>query len=431
MEVLPDRRFLISGGLAAAMGATFGFPRDLRWLDADAFLASVGLNGHFGQAQTPYAKMFDRVMLMLSDLGVQRYREDLGFSFRKGRDADQFLKIRTAAALGFRFSLVCFDGVHAPVGIPTELTPRIYDWCDGAVDFFEGPNEPMVGRSPAGPALLKEYQQRLYEAVRASADLKDVRVLGPSLIQAQIRLAEPMADVVDDANIHPYPGHFNPETTTHASLQLHIDGARRVFGDRPVVITETGYHTALATRKQHLPVPEAIKTRYIPRLLLWCFHNGVKRTYLYEGVSSFDRGDTDPESSFGLLRNDLSPTPSYYAVKNLLAQFRPDGTRKYKGQPLSVRVERGPADLVCMGFRRRDGAKLVAVWRGSQGWDAHAKTLTPAERAPLNLRLRGRPRTVRLHRFRDDGCLSSTRLEAQNDLLRVSVDDSLAIVVLA
>ncbi|WP_395444161.1 hypothetical protein [Caulobacter sp. UC70_42] len=84
MEVLPDRRFLISGGLAAAMGATFGFPRDLRWLDADAFLASVGLNGHFGQAQTPYAKMFDRVMLMLSDLGVQRYREDLGFFIPQG-----------------------------------------------------------------------------------------------------------------------------------------------------------------------------------------------------------------------------------------------------------------------------------------------------------------------------------------------------------
>jgi len=431
MDGLFDRRFVLSSGLAAAVGMLAGVKsKDLQWLSGDAFLASVGLNGHIGQVQTPYAKAFDAVVPLLSDLGVRRWREDLGSSFRRGRDADQFVRIRAAAAAGFRFSLVCFDGVHSPVGIPTELVPQIYEWCDGAVDFFEGPNEPMVGRLKTGPAMLRDYQRRLYQAVKGAAGLKGVQVLGPSLIQKQIQLAEPMEDIVDCANIHPYPGFFNPETTTDASLQKHILGSRRVFGDRPVVITETGYHIALATKKSHLPVPEVVKARYIPRLLLWCFRSGVKRTYLYEGVSSFSRGNADPESSFGLLRSDLSPTPSYYAVKNLLAQFQPDASRTFKDAPLSVRVDRGPSDLVCMGFRRRDGTHLIAFWRGREGWNARSKTLFPKERASVTLSLVGRPRTVRLRRFQDDGSLSSSRVEPQNNVLRLSVDDSLAIAVL-
>lgn len=426
-----DRRSVLASGLAATVDAVVGARSgELKWFQADDFLASVGLNGHLGQAHTPYTKSFDAVLSLLSDLGVRRWREDLGFSIHQGRGAGQFARIREAAAAGFRFSLICFDGVHSPVNVSTKLIPQIFEWCDGAVDFFEGPNEPFVGRLKTGPMMLKKYQQSLYQTVRSHGDLRGVRILGPSLIQEQIQMAEPMEEFVDCGNIHPYPGFLNPETTTDASLQRHIVSARRVFGDRPVVITETGYHTALATKGQHLPVPEEIKTRYIPRLLLWSFQRNIGRTYLYEGVSSFARGDADPESSFGLLQNDLSPTPSYHAVKNLLAQFRPDFDRMLKGAPLSVRIERGPSDLVCLGFRRRDGAYLIAFWRGREGWNAHSKTLLPTRREMVSLNLTGRARSVRLHRFLGDGRLSSSRLTPQGNVLRVDVEDGLAIAVL-
>lgn len=75
-----------------------------------------------------------------------------------------------------------------------------------------------------------------------------------------------------------------------------------------MLATEIGYHTSLQPKTFHFPVTEGIKARYMPRTLLWSFISGIRRAYIYEMVSSFAEDETNPGSSFGLLRHDLSRT---------------------------------------------------------------------------------------------------------------------------
>lgn len=426
-----DRRQVSSAILPFVFGERGQRKGDIRWLKASDFIGSVGLNTHFGQPHTPYATAFEVALPLLQDLGVRRLREDLGTDLRQGVDAAQYQRIRQAASKGFRFSLICFDGFNHPVHIPTEMLEQIYDWSDGAIDYFEGPNEPPIIRKAEGPKNLLAYQTKLYEAAHRSAKLKKVGILGPSLIMSNITQSPPMSTVSDFGNIHPYPGPFNPENRNNpGSLLGYIKNSTSLFQGLEFLVTETGYHSATETGSQHLPVTEAIKARYITRLLIWYFINGIRSTYVYEAISSFNRGNTDPESNFGLLTHDLSPTPSYYAVKNLISCFTPpNASRKISPPPLSVRVARGSPDLISAGFRRSDGVQLVALWRGTAGWDAHSKIPLPRQSEQVVLEVSGRPRRIELQRFGDDGALSTSQVTPSSSQLELVINDQLTLAV--
>ena len=416
-----------STGFACAAGAR----GTVVWSDAAEFVDSIGLNTHFGQEQTPYVRSFDAVAERIDEIGVRNLREDLGAGVRVGAVAPQFERLNRMARKGYRFSLVCFDGGRSGVYVPPEATPMIQAWCQGAVDYFEGPNEPVIGRGAEAGMKLLDYQSRLYEAVRSAPDLRRVGVVGPSLTPSQAVFARPMARVVDFGNIHPYPGHFNPETKRNpASLGKYVQVSEPLFAGKKMFATETGYHSALKTKRTHLPVPEGLRARYLPRLLLWYSARGIQRTYIYEAVSSFARGDTDPESHFGLLQNDLTPTPVYHAVKNLVSLFSASESKRRETQ-LSVRLQQGGEDLQVLGFRRNDGARLVALWRSGEGGDAHTGKALEQPSLPVTLHIDGRPKDILFHRFEDSGRLSTSRISPSDGILKLQVDDRLAVAVLS
>jgi len=149
-----------------------------------------------------------------------------------------------------------------------------------------------------------------------------------------------MEKTTDYGAFHPYPGSGNFATarfpyatvnwyygnTIFPSVNLYpwpfaFDNYQPPFGTpKPMFATETGY----STRKQtdfttfNRDIGEDIHAKMIPRLyleyflsnLVRGFNNGVARTYL------FNMRDVS-DAPFGLLHEDYTPKPAFYAVSNL------------------------------------------------------------------------------------------------------------------
>lgn len=430
------RKFLKEAASFAAISAT-GFPGA-----ADAqpaapvrsaadFVESVGVCTHFGHGETPYAKRYDEVAAGLAGLGLHHVRDEALVTTADSLAAVQYRRIRELAGAGFRFSMVCYDPTNPYVFTAPSLAEKIFEACGGAVVMFEGGNEPDLARNPTrNPLLSAEHQRALHQAVRADPRLWAVGVAGPSYIQRNIALAQDLSAACDFGNIHPYPGMEHPETTGPGELQKFIGASRRVFGDKPVMATEIGYHCAVQTTKGHLPVSEAIRARYMPRLLLWPFLQGVRRSYIYELVSSFDNGPADPESAFGLLDYGLSRTPAYEAVRNLLSICsREEGKAGSGGvTPAQIGFSTRDADRHHLFLTKANGGVLMAVWLGISGWQSGPRTALPPARRETILTVQNNSRDVRANQFRDDGKIDKILLQREKNGYRLVVSDQLTIV---
>jgi hypothetical protein len=394
---------------------------------ATTFVDSVGICLHVGNRQTPYYGSFDKVAPLLKEIGITHLRDDAIYLSYVNRDFDFYQKIRHLAGMGFRFDLICHDALNGYIFTPPRRLADIYDWCDRSVEIFEGANEPQLTRNPAlNPAISADHQRSIYTVVKNTPSLRSVIVASPSYIQKNVTLAENLSDAVDWINLHPYPGMEHPETSGPGALRGFIAEDERIFGNRPILVSETGYHTAVQTTKSHLPVSEEIKTRYLPRLLLWNFINGVKKTFIYELIDSANQGLTDPESHFGLTDYDGNPKPSFFAVKQLLSLFNRQAAASTPSPPrLQLDVTGDQRDLLTALFKRQDGSDLWLAWLGVAGWDPAARIPRPPVQRKLALAINPLPQAVTAHLFQDDGTVAAKPLHAVRGELDVTVSDQL------
>ena len=324
-------------------------------LSAAAFLGSIGVGVHFNYIDTAYARQAV-VLARLGELGVEHIREGVPFH------APVLVRgLQGASGLGLDATLGTSLTIPPDPGVAGGLqaTRR-------RVDAFEGPNEldrsgPPDWRQRLGPYLL---------ALRASMRARHagVPLIGPSFVDpAHYRSVNPSS--YDVVNLHPYPAGLPPEQPLSDQIRL----ARRLAPGRPVVITETGYHNALAARSGQPPVSEAAAAVYLPRAFLWSFASGVERTFVYELVDEKpDPALLDPEQHFGLVRNDLSPKPAFYALRNLIRTVRHSPGAAPGGAPrASVRSDQ-PLERV--DLVRGDGSRVLALWRPVSVWDRLHRT---------------------------------------------------------
>ena len=105
-------------------------------------------------------------------------------------------------------------------------------------------------------------------------------------------------------------------------------------------MTEYGLQTAINKWEAH-PFTDRVKAKYLIRSMTAMFARPeIKRGFIYQlaDTSSNPKLD-DPQAHFGLLRNDISPTMAYHAVRNVMhllcdaaAALNP---RRLKASPLS------------------------------------------------------------------------------------------------
>lgn len=392
--------------------------------NTEAFLDSIGVCGHFTRTTGVYPEQFDRIMPEIEALGVRHLRDD---GLIAARNSPVFQRLRRIVAAGLRLTIICYDNLNPYVSTPLDRLADFYDWSDAGIDIFEGSNEPNLTKDPQNaPRISAEHQAALHAAVRSIPRLSAVRVAAPSYVLENRALALDLKDVCDYGNIHSYAGMEHPETTGPGALSKSVAASAHIAAGRPVLATEMGYHTSLQTETFHFPVTEGIKARYMPRMLLWCFISGIRRSYIYEMVSSFAADETNPESSFGLLRHDLSRTPAYEAVRALLSLCKAE--RQTGQEERQIDFLTADPQRLSLHLARPDGALLVPVWLGISGWQWPARIENPPAERVATFSVAGQHSHVVAHRFRDDGSVSQQTITQESGQYRLSVSDQLTVL---
>ncbi len=385
---------------------------------AEEFADSVGVNVHMSYNDTPYGDL-EGVRAALRDLGVRHVRDGI-----EPDRPDQYRALRELGRDGLRATLI--------VGRPGTdgLLPRLLDVAAGelrpVLEALEGPNEYDVAGDDDWPASVARYQGELVDAARSRLD--GVPVLGPSLVERGSfgRLGDTGVRA-DLGNLHPYPGGQAPEPDVEDQLAL----AAAVSGDRPVVATETGYHTAIEAEEGQPPVSERAAGIYLPRLYLEYFRRGIVRTFAYELIDEFeDPGRVNAEANFGLLRRDFSPKPAFAALANLMRLMRPPAggpSGAGPGRP-ELEVEGAGDGVRQLLLERSDGAHLLALWRDASVWDTGGRV--DRDPPPRDVRVRlGEPvARAEVHRPSRSSRAEAVLREARD--IDVELTGDVAVIVL-
>lgn len=426
---IPRRCFLrAAAGLGVLSFLPAGFaagPR--RVYAAGALVDSIGANVHLSYSDTVYGRFDDIIYPLLLESGIRHVRDGIPTDPKANADMWLFQRGRKLVAQGIRFSCVTTDEDWAYGATDLDRLEQAVEWYGSGVEFLEGSNEPNYSKNPLWPQISAAAQRRLYARVKNSPKLRHIDVLGPSYWGPTGAPAGDLSDAMDYGNIHSYPGGRHPETPREGSLDFYVKGAAINCGGKPLVASETGYHAALQTRREHPPASEPIIVRYLPRLVLWYFMHGIKRTYLYEFADSHDRGPDDQESNFGLVTAGGQRKPRFHAIKNLIALFADTGAAG-AAQALDYSIGPDSADLYSVNFQRSNGDYLLAVWLGVSGWDIGTKTELPPTTRDVVLTLPQPMMLAEIHNFNVDGGVAIDRPKRLAPQFPLRVSDSLAVL---
>ena len=159
---------------------------------------------------------------------------------------------------------------------------------------------------------------------------------------------------MDLGNIHLYTGGFVPGYRTDAVMREE----RKVCGNRPMILSETGWHNANNSTATHYHTPEDVAGVYAPRLLLEYFIRRVPKIAIFELLDEWpDPGLTNHEAHFGMLRHDFSPKPAFVALANLAAIARrasgPGTPFDSSREAVASKVPRSAAESISGSWRRK------------------------------------------------------------------------------
>ncbi|MEA2364210.1 MAG: hypothetical protein QOD71_3355 [Thermoleophilaceae bacterium] len=347
-------------------------------LSAEALIDSMGVNVHFTYTDTAYARQAE-LMARLRELGIHHVRDAMPSPV----DSPLAAGLRAASTQGIHATLL----PHDPTSDPGPLIADSRAVLGDSIAAFEGPNEPDNGGDPAWADKLLVYMPMLRDRVASQAP--GVPLIGPSLVYPASR-AQVQGRVPGLSNLHPYSGGGPPEPALGDALR-ELEGLRRRAPKPGVVFTEAGYHNAMnATGNQQPPASEEAAAVYMPRLFVDAFGAGVRRTFLYELVDEKpEPGLADQEQHFGLLRNDLSPKPAFNAVRTLVAALKASpGPSSSDRVPWDI-VPDEPAEVQRLVLARRDGSRVIALWRPVSVWDQNTRQPIDPGRVPVALSFHG------------------------------------------
>jgi PA14 domain len=274
---------------------------------ADSFIDSIGIATHLRYTDTSYGRYSDVVEPRLLELGIRHIRDG-------GNDPGLFEKLNRLAQFGVRSTLV----MDPRDGVTPANAVEILQKVSPSVEAVEGPNEwdvnpELTYKGKPFPDGVREYQTDLYNAIKQHPATASISVLAPSMAIPEYgaRLGS-LKSVIDGGNMHSYAGGNLP---TQDFDWRWMPQTRLISEDKPIVVTETGWHNAVTDTTRQKGISEQVAAKYIPRLFLESFNQGIKRTFLYELMDEWAKAEQ--ESSFGLIRADGTPKPAFYALRNL------------------------------------------------------------------------------------------------------------------
>ena len=415
---------MVAASCAPAAAAAAPYPAEPFVAAAPArdFGNTLGVNVRFAWNDTVYGN-YDAMEARLLELGARHVLDGLCAACPY-----QVAMLQRLSAKGIKADVGVGSLASGSAHMQAQLA-SVKGPLSGAVEAVVAPNEPDLEPVTDWVTKTRAFQIELWNSVNGDPALAHLPVFGPSLVHRGSRAA--LGDIsasLDYGNLHPYPGGIMPlsnfdDERTMMSL---------VSGSKPLVITEVGYHADTTTDDSHRGVSEAVNASYTPRILLEAYRDGIERTFFYQFVDPFteaqrvQKGLSPAEGSFGLLRNDLTPRPSFIALRNLMDAV--DGDSAPVGSPGGIRLgfEGSPSDMRRLLLRSADGSYALVLWRQVSLWDRVGKR--PLTAAPVNVDVvMGEPLSL-AQRF--DPVVSSSETARWSDPRRISVALAGAPVVL-
>lgn len=379
-------RDLIFAGLLALPATAWGE----RARSADSFVDAIGVNTHLHYEDTPYND-FPKVKSALLDLGIRHIRDGLVDSTWQpyydrlnelGREGIHALLIRSIPSR--------YNEHYQPS--PERIIPTLSKLAD-SVEGIEGTNEPDLSHRDGADwvAQTRENQREIFKAVKGDATFGRLPVVGPSVCFSDQPELGDQSDYLDYGNSHPYPG----GRPVSEEIDTELAKQKAVSGKKPLMITESGYHTAVATTDGHLPVSESAEAKYLPRLFAEYFRRGVVRSYDYQLLDQAEGEATDPETHFGLLRHDFSRRPAYGAMKNLIALLSDKGGEAAADElDFTLTAADGgklPDTVHHALLRKANGWHYLLVWNDVRSWDPKKRVDVTVEPVKAVLTLKTPP----------------------------------------
>lgn len=401
---------------------------------ADAFVDTIGVNTHIGYRDTVYHSSWETVIKpKLQALGARHIRDAAFLSNDQIFNDLVYGRYKELAALPtpIKSNLIVdprYDDPNNMRSINSQEVARIAEMAGPSLEALEGPNEYNLTGEPNWPQTLRNYQKDLYEAAKSNGSTANVPVLGPSPGTSSDR--DRMGDLsayLDYGTTHPYPGGNMPSDWSLDNYNLSF--VKTVSGTKPLMATETGYHTAPQDScAGHPGVSEKAAGKYLPRVYFEYFERDIARTYSYELIDQFsDPNGEECEYNFGLLRNDGSEKPAYKALKNLIGLLEDPGGSFNPGS-LSYSLSGDTENVNHTLLQKRDGRFYLVLWQEVTSYNlgANRDVSVPTKQVNLTLdRQVGKAAT-----YLPNDSASSTRRFTDTNQLTLDVPDQLLVVEL-
>lgn len=394
------------------------------------FIDSLGVVAHLSAQDYPNA---DGVDAMLRELGITHVRTNAAVTDRPGGKGVASITQLGNRGVKFHFTTPKPQGTQ-----PNEAAVRAA--VDARLEYIQRNNlaayteslEPFNEYDNSGvknwPVVLQQANAYLYSQRQRVGD--DVKVLGPALIGYKVKdttrqfkasAGDRLLDSFDYGNIHSYYGGAMPETSYPSSLPSDAGKvfniapgnqaaatlesrlryyAYNISGDKPIVVTETGYNDDPQHAKS---VDQTTAGVYMPRAYLENFRIGILRSYAYELI---DEPHTSPsaEQHYGLFTSSGTAKPAASSI-SAMTTLLGGGSRDFTPSSLTVALSDPQVRVVLM--QKHPDEYWLALWRPVSVYDSSRRKATPQADSTLQVKFESPLATTYYHNLTLSGVQAS------------------------
>lgn len=360
-EIVPESQLFSGSQLLAAM-------RTEQAKSANAFVDSIGINTHVRYYDTAYGN-FSLVEQRLKELGVRHIRDG-------GSDPTWIDRINQLGRAGIKTTVVLDPNIGVGPNADYDLKPPhhqivpfVKNLIPDGVEAVEILNEfdvfhQMFGYSYKGQPVtsdnwvsyVRDITRDTFNSLESDPATKHIPVIGPSFVypDSSTKVGD-LSQWLDYGNMHPYT---YPSHPGNGNLQNELSNRSKPSKNLPLIATEVGFHTASSADARS--VSETVQGKYIPRMYLQHFNQGVYRTFSYELMDQKPNPD-DGEANFGIVRHDGSPKPAFTVMQNLIGLLSDTGESFTPGT-LSYSFSGETQNLNHTLLQKRNGDFYMVMW---------------------------------------------------------------------
>lgn len=389
---------------------------------SDAFVDTIGVVTHMSNSRSLYATSWPTFQSMLKQLGVRHVGDAL-----VGGVPWYTQHLASLAGMGIHATLV--TNLTQSSATIKSLVPQYA----GSIEGIEGPNEPDLTGGPNWVTATRTFQRMLWSTIKGNPSTANLTVIGSPLVgQADDLALGNLSAYMDRGNMHDYFNAFNPGTAgwgstsqygTYGSISMNRNVAAIVSSTKPVMASETGYGDGPADPGH---IDDRTLSRYIPRIYLEHFLDGIPRTTVYE---FYDEPGGLGFQDYGLVRLDNTPKPSYTVLKNLIGLLADPGS-SFQPARLSYVIGGNVNQLHHVLLQKRNGTFELVLWLEVPSIDPHTRADITVPPQTVTVHLSNGVRSGTQSTFDDRGNMITTNAPLSAGTFSIPIDDRVSVLTM-